>query len=60
MRGKQNKAVEFGAKLDVSLNGEGIACIDNVSWNAYHEGHDLPAQVEAFHKRHGHYPERSN
>jgi len=57
-RGKQNKAVEFGAKLGVSLSGDGIACIDNLSWNAYHEGHDLPAQVEAFHKRHGHYPQK--
>jgi IS5 family transposase len=58
VRGKQNKAVEFGAKLGVSLSGDGIACIDKVSWNAYHEGHDLPAQVEAFHKRRGHYPEK--
>ena len=58
IRGKQNKPVEFGAKLGVSLSGDGIVCVDNLSWDAYHEGHDLPDQVEAFHKRHGHYPEK--
>ncbi len=58
IRGKQNKAVEFGAKLGVSLSGDGIACVDKLSWDAYHEGHDLPGQVEAFRKRHGHYPEK--
>jgi transposase, IS5 family len=58
IRGKQNKAVEFGAKLGVSLSGEGIACVDHLSWDAYHEGHDLPGQVEAYRKRHGHYPEK--
>lgn len=58
IRGKQNKAVEFGAKLGVSLNGDGIACVDHLSWDAYHEGHDLSNQVEAYRKRHGHYPEK--
>ncbi|MCP3668120.1 MAG: transposase, partial [Gammaproteobacteria bacterium] len=58
IRGKQNKPVEFGAKLGVSLSGDGIACVDKLSWDAYHEGHDLPDQVEAFHKRHGYYPEK--
>ena len=58
IRGKQNKAVEFGAKLGVSLTGDGIACVDHLSWDAYHEGHDLPGQVEAYRKRHGYYPEK--
>ena len=58
IRGKQNKAVEFGAKLGVSLNGDGVACVDHLSWDAYHEGHDLPAQVEAYRQRHGYYPEK--
>mgnify|MGYP002635692576 CR=1 FL=1 len=57
VRGKLNKAVEFGAKLGVSLNGDGVACVDHLSWDAYHEGHDLPAQVEAYRQRHGYYPE---
>ena len=58
IRGKQNKAVEFGAKLGVSLNGDGVACVDHLSWDPYHEGHDLPAQVEAYRQRHGYYPEK--
>ena len=58
VRGKLNKAVEFGAKLGVSLNGDGVACVDHLSWDAYHEGQDLPEQVEAYYKRHGHYPEK--
>ena len=56
VRGKAGKNVEFGAKLGVSLNN-GLAQIDNLSWDPYHEGHDLPAQVENYRKRHGHYPE---
>jgi hypothetical protein len=57
IRGKQSKPVEFGAKLSASLNGDGIACVDRISWDAYHEGQDVKAQVEAYRKRLGHYPE---
>lgn len=58
IRGKLNKPVEFGAKLSVSLSGEGIACVDQLRWGAYHEGNDLKSQVEAYKKRHGVYPEK--
>ncbi len=58
VRGKLNKAVEFGAKLGVSLSGDGVACVDHLSWDAYHEGQDLPDQVEAYRQRHGYYPEK--
>ena len=57
VRGKANKAVEFGAKLSVSLTGQGIAGVDHIRWDAYHEGLDLPAQVEIYKERYGHYPE---
>lgn len=57
IRGKLNKPVEFGAKLSVSLSGEGIACVDHLRWEAFHEGHDLEAQVEAYKERYGYYPE---
>jgi IS5 family transposase len=57
VRGKQHKAVEFGAKLSVSLTGEGIARVDHLRWDAFHEGHDLESQVEAYHRRYGYYPE---
>ena len=57
IRGKLDKPVEFGAKLSVSLNGDGVACVDHLRWDAFHEGGDLKSQVEAYRARHGHYPE---
>ena len=57
VRGKLDKPVEFGAKLSVSLNAEGIACVDHLRWDAFHEGHDLQSQVEAYRARQGHYPQ---
>ena len=57
IRGKQGKAVEFGAKISVSLTGKGLAHVDKLHWDAQHEGHDLEAQVEAYKKRYGYYPE---
>jgi len=57
VRGKVNKSVEFGAKLNVSLSGNGLASIDHIGWGAYHEGTDLKSQVENYKTTHGHYPE---
>ena len=57
VRGKLNKPVEFGAKLSVSLSGEGVACVDHLRWDAFHEGHDLESQVESHRARYGVYPE---
>jgi len=57
VRGKANKSVEFGAKLSVSLTPVGIASVDRISWDAFHEGGDLPAQVEAYKQRYGYYPQ---
>ncbi len=57
VRGKQHKPVEFGAKLSVSLTAEGLARVDHLRWDAFHEGHDLQSQVEAYHRRYGCYPE---
>lgn len=57
VRGRQGKPVEFGAKLNVSLTGEGLAHVDALRWDAFHEGMDLPQQVEAYKDRYGHYPE---
>ena len=53
----KNKPVEFGAKLSVSLTRDGIACIDELRWDGFHEGKDLKTQVEAYKERHGVYPE---
>ena len=57
VRGKVNKPTEFGAKLSVSLTDEGIARVDHLRWDAFHEGSDLPSQVEAYREHHGVYPE---
>ena len=56
VRGKLNKSVEFGSKLSVSLTGEGLARVDHLRWDAFHEGHDLEAQVAAYCARYGVYP----
>ena len=57
VRGKLDKAVEFGAKLSVSLTGDGLARVDHLRWDAFHEGSDLPFQVESYKEHHGVYPE---
>ena len=57
IRGKQDKPVEFGSKLSVSLTAEGMARVDHLRWDAFHEGKDLKSQVEAYRNRYGVYPE---
>jgi len=57
VRGKVNKSVEFGSKLSVSLTESGLAWVDHLRWDAFHEGHDLKSQVEAYRERTGYYPE---
>ena len=57
VRGKVDKPTEFGAKLSVSLTTGGVARVDHLRWDAFHEGHDLPSQVEAYREHHGVYPE---
>lgn len=57
IRGKANKNVEFGAKLSVSLDKNGIACMHRIGWDVFNEGGDLEAQVEAYKAIHGYYPE---
>jgi IS5 family transposase len=56
VRGKQDKPVEFGAKLSVSLTAQGISRVDHLSWDAFYEGHDLTGQVERYYDRYGYYP----
>ena len=58
VRGKLDKPVEFGAKLSVSLTGDGLAHVDHLRWDAFHEAQDLVSQVEAYRARYGHYPEK--
>lgn len=56
VRGKQGKSVEFGAKINVSLQ-QGYTRIDQMSFEAFNEGKYLIEQVENYKKLNGHYPE---
>lgn len=55
VRGKAKAKTEFGAKLSASLV-DGYTFVDRISFDAYNEGSDLPAQVEAYAIRFGQYP----
>jgi transposase, IS5 family len=57
VRGKLKTPVEFGSKLSVSLTEAGMARVDALRWDAFHEGKDLPLQVEAQRRRYGYYPQ---
>ena len=55
VRGKSQAKVEFGSKIHVSLI-DGIAFLDELSWDAFNEGIHLMEYVEKFLQRFGHYP----
>jgi hypothetical protein len=55
VRGKSNAKVEFGAKIHVSLV-DGIAFLDELSWEAFNEGSHMMDYVERYQKRFGFYP----
>ena len=58
VRGKVKTPVEFGAKLDVSIDGEGYGRLEKVSFDAYNESGCLVGAVERYRSRTGNYPER--
>ncbi len=55
VRGKTNANVEFGAKIQVGLVN-GIAFLDELSWDAFNEGTRLEKSVEKYKSRFGFYP----
>ena len=55
VRGKAKAKTEFGAKVSASVV-DGFCFADRLRFDACNEGEDLPGQVEAFHRRYGHYP----
>jgi hypothetical protein len=57
VRGKARCSVEFGAKISISVTGEGFTFLDRLSYDPYNEGEDLKAQAIAYRRRYGHYPE---
>ena len=56
VRGKASAAVEFGAKVAISIEN-GICRIEKLSWDAFNEASILIESVERYKDRHGHYPE---
>ena len=58
VRGKVKAPVEFGAKLNLSIDAKGYARIENISFDAYNESTCLQDAVNAYYERTGYYPER--
>lgn len=54
-RGKAKADTEFGAKINVSLVN-GFAFLDELSWDAFHEGVRLIDYLEQYKNRFGYYP----
>ena len=58
VRGKAKSPVEFGAKLDLSVDENGMARVEKLSFDAYNESEVLKTAVENYKQRTGHYPAR--
>ncbi len=59
VRGKAAAPVGFGAKLDLSIDGNGMARLEKLSFDAYNESDVLIDAIERYRERTGHYPERA-
>lgn len=58
VRGKAAAPVEFGAKLDMSIDERGLCRIEKLSFDAYNESEVLRGAAERYKERTGHYPQR--
>ena len=58
IRGKVKTPVEFGAKLDLSIDEKGYARIETISFHAYNESTHLQEAIIRYYERPGSYPER--
>jgi len=56
VRGKAGAAVEFGAKIAISLEN-GYSRIEKLSWDPYNESGTFQKTVDRYKARHGCYPE---
>lgn len=56
VRGKASAAVEFGAKLSVSVVG-GFVYMEKLQWDAYNEGNTLIESIYRYKEKFGFYPE---
>ena len=51
VRGKLNALVEFGVRLDISIDTDGYARIEKISFDAYNESACLKEAAERFKER---------
>ena len=58
VRGKVKAPTEFGAKYDVSIDENGHARLEKISFDSYNEGGELQDAIERYKKRTGRYPGR--
>ena len=58
VRGKAKSPVEFGAKLDLSVDETGMCRLEKLSFDAYNEIAVLKTAIENYKHCTGHYPER--
>ena len=58
VRGKVKTPTEFGAKYDVSVDENGHARMEKISFESYNEGSELQDAIDRYKKRAGHYPTR--
>ena len=59
VRGKAAASVEFGAKLDLSIDENGMARLQRLSFDSYNESDVLIGAIERYRERTGHYLERT-
>ena len=59
VRGKAAAPVEFGAKLDLSIDENGMARLEELSFDAYNESDVLIGAIVRYQERTGHHPERA-
>ena len=57
VRGKAKAPVEFGAKLDLSIE-RGLGRIERISFDSFNESENLQPAIERYFERNGCYPER--
>lgn len=58
VRGKAKAKTEFGTKFDISIDTNGFARLEKLSFEAYNESTVLKEAIEAYKQRTGFYPER--
>ena len=59
VRGKAKTPTEFGAKIDMSIDENGMARLEKMSFDAYNESDVLIGALHRYYERWNHYPARA-